>query len=192
MKIEIGSQKPRDGWMILDHKEDGSPFDIMFDRLDQLGIKDGSVEYFYMSHVIEHIPVPFLVDILKHLRDKLQPNGKLRLVCPDLEATARAYVNKNENYFNSTCVAVKPPYKSLGLGGHLLNTIVSHGSDMYLYDRTCKKQIIGMGHIAAYDYEMLSKMLMSAGFFTIENSGFDSSIDTHKQVGQLFVNAFKG
>jgi predicted SAM-dependent methyltransferase len=51
--------------------------------LASAGFADGSVDRVYMGHVIEHIPLPYVVDALKEVRRVLAPEGRVMIVGPD-------------------------------------------------------------------------------------------------------------
>jgi predicted SAM-dependent methyltransferase len=53
----------------------------------------GSVDLIYADNVIEHFSLPLARDVLRHARAALRPGGVIRLVTPDVERTARAYLD---------------------------------------------------------------------------------------------------
>lgn len=56
-------------------------------------VKENTVDMFYVSHVIEHLPRETLCTSLKILYNFLRPNGILRIVVPDLEKLATDYLS---------------------------------------------------------------------------------------------------
>ncbi len=49
--------------------------------------------------MFEHIPHTQLPLILSEINRVLRPDGVLRILTPDLERVARAYVEKDEDFF---------------------------------------------------------------------------------------------
>jgi len=187
IKVEIGGgNRKLDGWVNLDHHLNN--FDIMF---DEIPIEDNSVRVFYMSHVIEHIPMCKARECMAKIRKKLKKGGRLRIVCPDLKQMVEAYIRNDPDYFIKAPPTIDKSHAELGIGGMLLNSIISFGSDTYLFDSKEKRNITGIAHICAYDFDMLQKLLSKVGFEKIEKSQYDKNIDPKNNVGQLFVNAFK-
>ena len=66
MKIEIGGMRSIPGWLSLDNRE--MDFNII---TDELPVDDESVDYLYMSHVIEHIPIVCAESVFKKIFSKL-------------------------------------------------------------------------------------------------------------------------
>ncbi len=52
-----------------------------------------SIDRIYGDNVIEHFPLPTVRDVLRHCHRALRPGGAIRLATPDLERTARAYLD---------------------------------------------------------------------------------------------------
>lgn len=61
-----------------------------------LPFPDGSLETVYSSHVVEHLPRGRVSFFLAECRRVLRPGGIIRLVVPDLEASAREYLRQLE------------------------------------------------------------------------------------------------
>jgi predicted SAM-dependent methyltransferase len=52
-----------------------------------------SIDRIYGDNVIEHFSLPTVRDVLRHCYQALRPGGAIRLATPDLERTARAYLD---------------------------------------------------------------------------------------------------
>lgn len=82
-------------WINMDANP-GGPGVIRRDLTSPLPFENGSIDVIYHSHVLEHLPrglaLPFLRDCFRVLR----PGGIMRVVAPDLESIARAYVKSLE------------------------------------------------------------------------------------------------
>ena len=63
-----------------------------------------SVDMFYCSHTIEHIPVKNIKQVLSRLYDSLKVGGVLRVIVPDAKRILEAYDNNDFDFFK--------PYKS--------------------------------------------------------------------------------
>lgn len=187
IRVEIGANRVRPGWVDIDHKT-GTCKDIM---LDPLPFEDNTVDVFYMSHVIEHIPIRKVPELFKQFHSKLVPGGTLRIVCPDLRRLAQAYVSGDLPFFENFVARTDALHNSLGIGGRFVNNIVSYGSDTQLYSRSGEVKLAGIAHIAGYDAEMMTTLLKGAGFPRVLISTYNAQIDPHPHDGQLFVEAYK-
>jgi predicted SAM-dependent methyltransferase len=56
-------------------------------------VPPGSVDRIYGDNVIEHFSLEVARDVLRHCHDALRPGGAIRLATPDVERTARAYLD---------------------------------------------------------------------------------------------------
>lgn len=197
MKIEIGGQRKIPNWVEFNNRPDeqGPNFNII---TDELPVEDGSVEEFYMSHVIEHIPIPCVESVITKMYNKLKEGGKLRILCPDLEFILTAYLNKDHSVFNNNDYhlgTVPEYYTKLGIGGKVIcqfiTGTVGDVNDSYLFTaRENGEYLCTYSHIGGWDYEMLSNLLKIVGFSKIDRTGIEE-MDPHKTKGQLCVNAFK-
>ena len=175
----------------MDHKVKGkNHYDMI---IDELPYDDNSIDEIYMSHVIEHCPMYLIIKVLRRLYKKLKEDGKIRIVTPDLKLWVEAYLRGDpkeferfKKYFSFNSL------EKYGVGAAFTAVFVSVGTDMYLFDRDKKKELVGLAHCAAYDFESLSAILKDVGFTNIEKSKHDNKIDTNFVVNSLYVNAKKG
>jgi len=121
--------------------------------------------------MLEHIP-HFKIDaVISEFNRVMKPGGIVRLLCPDLEVIARAYIEKNGASFDELLAEDKTIRTDLGFGGMFVNFIVSGGSDMLVLSRN-GECIGGYAHIYAYDFDMLRILLRRHGFGDIRRCGF--------------------
>ncbi len=190
MNIEIGGKRTLEGWRDMSNR--GGGFNIITDEFD---MPDDSVDNFYMSHVIEHIPVACAPKVCTKMLRKLKKGGKLRLLTPDLKQIAQAYVNNDIDKFSNDSYqwsSISPIYNRLGIGGCFLSQILSTGNDTALYDYDGKRQLTTFAHVACYDYDMLHGLLTTVGYSKIERTGTCPIMDLHHdKKGQLCLNAYK-
>jgi SAM-dependent methyltransferase len=167
LNVGAGPSWRRAGWATSDHKKGffkgGSAWSLDF--------PDGQFDLLFSSHMLEHIPHFKIDSVLHEFNRVLKPGAEIRLLCPDLEVIARAYVEKDE-VLRAALLAEDPAIRTdIGFGGSLVNFVVSGGSDMLMFSRSgdC---IGGYGHIYAYDFEMLKTLLERHGFGNIRKCGF--------------------
>ena len=55
-------------------------------------VPPGSVDRIFGDNVIEHFPLDVACTVLRHCHNALRPGGAIRLATPDVERTARAYL----------------------------------------------------------------------------------------------------
>jgi len=208
MKIEIGGQREMDGWTNLDLKEG---FNVI---LDQLPVEDNSVEYLYMSHVIEHMPMRISIRVLSNLYKKLKPGGKIRILCPDFDQLmyrlfdpSMATIEKETRYepwLNGDewkVGTIPPPYVLFGplsianamfLTAH--EPIDTEGnmieSDLYL-SLADGRIVAGVSHAACWNATLLEQVLYACGYRNIQLTGFEDIDCEQERKGQLCMNAYK-
>ncbi len=78
-------------WINIDFHGDGSDV-LLWDLRRGLPLPDGSCDVVYSSHVIEHFDRDGARRFLAECRRVLKPRGIVRVVAPDLEGIARAYL----------------------------------------------------------------------------------------------------
>jgi predicted SAM-dependent methyltransferase len=129
-------------------------------------VPPGSIDRIYGDNVIEHFPLNVSRAVLRYCRDALSVGGRLRLVTPDVERTARAYLENPE-----LTAAHLERHRRYGF-------LAEHPVDMlritYAYH----------GHHLGYcfDWAALSAELAAAGFADIRRY----------EVGQTDDPAFRG
>ena len=168
LNLGSGPDWRRPGWETTDHKANRSSTAWRIESADE------TFDLVFSSHMIEHIPHFKIDEVLSECNRVLRPGGGLRLVCPDLEAFARAYVAGDQSLFDRFVREDPTIRRDLGLGGMLMNFIVSPGADNLLFSRN-GECIGGYAHIYSYDYDMLRRLLERHGFSDIQRRGFCES-----------------
>lgn len=168
IKLNLGASPiwKNEDWYILDHKLKKTKDKKIAGDAENISLKNSSCSVVFASHVFEHIPHIRLPIILAEINRILKKGGILRILTPDLEKICNAYVKKDFKFFKKARAEDENIRKDLGLGGALMNFIVSPGQDTVLFDRSLNKFISGMAHLYCYDYYMLSKILQDCGFKT--------------------------
>ena len=91
-------------------------------------------------------------------------------------------MNKNKSFFKKAVKEDHTIRQDLGLGGMLMNFIVSPGQDTVLLDRNLNNFISGYAHLYAYDFQMMNILLKKSGFKSIKKKKFlESQISDFKQ-----------
>lgn len=168
LNLGSGPDWRRPGWETTDHKANRSSTAWRIESADE------TFDLVFSSHMIEHIPHFKIDEVLSECNRVLRPGGGLRLVCPDLEAFARAYVAGDQSLFDRFVREDPTIRRDLGLGGMLMNFIVSPGADNLLFSRN-GECIGGYAHIYSYDFDMLCRLLERHGFSDIQRRGFCES-----------------
>ncbi|HKQ45303.1 MAG TPA: class I SAM-dependent methyltransferase [Rhizomicrobium sp.] len=161
----------RSGWETTDHKKH------WWQRGDtawRLNFPAESFDLVFSSHMLEHIP-HFKIDaVLKECNRVLKTGGMIRLVCPNLETFARAYVARDAETFAKVCDEDPTIRQDLGFGGQLMNFLISPGADSMMFSRN-GECIGGYAHVYSYDFEMLKILLERHGFGDVVRSDFGGS-----------------
>ena len=114
---------------------------IQFDITDPIPLQNNTVDIFCAEDVMEHIEYKFQTNIFNEIHRILKPNGILRLLTPDLELFAKAYVNNDKKFFEMVKEEDESLRTDLGYGGMFMNSVVSPGQDTVLFDRSLNKFI---------------------------------------------------
>lgn len=121
-------------------------YSVSWGRAKGIVFPDASLDGFYASHVLEHLPRQDCLRLLANVRRWLKPSGVLRVVLPDLLAMARAYVERGlgaDEFVARTHLAIQGA----------LAIRPSH-------------------HRWMYDVESFSRLLEDAGYTKIREYGF--------------------
>jgi predicted O-linked N-acetylglucosamine transferase (SPINDLY family)/predicted SAM-dependent methyltransferase len=141
----------------------------------RLGIPaaDNSLDAAYHSHMLEHLSYKDGLAFLKEIHRVLKHGGLHRIVLPDLEAFAKAYVTDDDLLLRK--------YK---------DHVLADEADIY---QTKASIFMGMlhnhGHLCGWDWETLKWALERAGFKRVERKLFQESdlpdIKTIEEYGPL-------
>jgi predicted SAM-dependent methyltransferase len=169
LRINIGSGSMRlpSPWINVDF---AAGADLTMNILWGLPFADGSADYIYGAHVLEHID--YKAGARKLLADfsrVLSSRGKVRLVVPNIEGFMTAYVNANAAFFEERCKY--NPFLSAFLSSRLEHVLDYAGAGT----RTRPGEFFE--HKFGYDFELLESMLKEAGFTRITRSGWMESDD---------------
>jgi len=166
IKLNLGASPiwSKSGWHTLDHKLTKSTDHAIAGDAANIKLPNDSCDIVFCSHVFEHIPHTRLPIIISEINRVLRPGGILRILTPDLALVAKAYVEKDEEFFLKAREEDESLRTDLGYGGMLMNFIVSPGQDTALLDRNLENFIAGYAHLYSYDYYMLSIILDKLGF----------------------------
>ncbi len=121
--------------------------DLTFDITRRLPIASHRLAGVYSEHVIEHLPYSSVPYVLGECRRVLRPGGTLRLLVPDAELYLDTYcrIRRGEE--------ILFPY----------HQSEPDATPMMHVNRVFKSY----GHLYAYDFETLGRMLANAGFIEI-------------------------
>lgn len=175
LKLNVGASRiwHEPDWFILDHKmPENLDVGIISGTAQQINLDTNSCDIVFASHVFEHIPHLHLPRVLSEIGRVLKPKGTLRFLTPNLERITRAYVEKDFNFFELAKEEDPSIRTDLGIGGMLMNFIVSPGQDTVLVDRQIESFIAGYAHLYNYDFEMMNILLDAAGFINIVHQKF--------------------
>jgi len=178
-KLNLGASPiwQGEGWHVLDHKLTKNEGHLIAGDAVDINLPDESCDVVFCSHVFEHIPHTRLPRVLAEINRVLVTGGVLRVLTPDLERVARAYVEGDKEFFRLAKEEDTNIRTDIGLGGTFMNFIVSPGQDTVLLDRGLNNFIAGYAHLYCYDYEMLSTIMRKIGFKTRRASFNDSKLE---------------
>jgi len=177
MKINLGAGPNwhKDNWYILDHKVKKKQGLKIGGDLNKIKLKPNSCDLVFISHTLEHIPNIQIQNVLTEINRIMKKNSTIRILVPNLEVLAKAYVKKDKKFFKIAKDEDHSIRTDLGLGGMFLNFIVSPGQDTALLNRNLTNFIAGYAHLYAYDFNMMKKLLEITGFYQVKKMKFCKS-----------------
>ena len=178
VKLNVGASPiwHKDGWFTLDHKAREESSTSITGDASSIPLPTNSCETVFCSHMFEHIPHVRLESILLEFNRILATRGVVRILVPDMERLARAYVEKDAVFFKKAKDEDESLRTDLGYGGMFVNFIVSPGQDTALLNRGLDQFIAGYAHVYGYDFEMLRILLERTGFGEVRKKEFCESI----------------
>jgi hypothetical protein len=193
LKLNLGSGRTRiEGWLNVDVP----PADLGMHLNWGLPFAEGVAKCVYISHVLEHFYKREALALLRDVYRVLAHGATARLVVPDIEKCMRAYVQRDEGYFETRRRLWSVSQESAATSLELVLKNAGAGVKPEGF----------WGHKQGYDFETLSDILRQAGFTSVERSEYMGSkheglrVDTASRVAahehakikfSLFVEATK-
>lgn len=163
MNVDIGGQKNRRDfkgeWVILD-VQDGADIKHDLNSNKPIPIKDNSVDNIFCSHTLEHIEPRNIIIVLKDFYRVLKPNGKCRIIVPDVLYGIKLYLNNPKELSNN---------KYCMKDEHLPNTCMARLSAWFYTEN----KGLRTGHRIGFDEELLRKVIETANFKTIKKMSYN-------------------
>jgi SAM-dependent methyltransferase len=163
LKLHIGAgNTPLESWINID----AYFADLTIDVRWELPFPDQSVDYVFMSHILEHVYYPDeAAQVLKDINRVLTSKGVVRVVVPDIEKCINAYVQNDKQFFEKRKEKWSWwPDVRTNLEGFLAYAGAGPSPASFLHS-----------HKFGYDFETLSQLLTDVGFHEVEKSEYMSS-----------------
>lgn len=157
----------KDGWVNIDNNSDNniSKLDLNWDLRNPLPYADGSVDYIFNEHFMEHLTVEEAIRANKDFLRVLKKGGVLRIAMPNLEDVVELY---NDKQWKN-----RPVIKTFGLD------FVQTPAELI------NMSFRWWGHMWLYDWEELKRRLQEADATTIKRAKHGKS--THKPLNGLEI-----
>ncbi len=126
--------------------------DLVIDLRRPLPMGPGSTRFIFSEHMIEHLRYSEALAFLEECHRILEVGGAIRIVAPDLHGMTRAYIDRDEEWFQQAFPYLEDPVDALNLIFHQ-----------------------GGAHHYIYDSDALVKLLKKAGFEKAQPSAFGAS-----------------
>jgi len=171
IKLNVGGGKghPKvEGWTVVDIR---SHADVVMDiSREPLPYNDKSVDVIFCSHTLEHI-IPQRLDFVlgEFFRVLKKTNSLLRVSVPDIEVAIKAYLEKDDLFFDHS--EVSPITPNAPLGGKLAAWFYSTRVDQLTGEESKMR-----GHVHCFDYEYMTYRLGRVGFQRIWRSAPHCSV----------------
>ncbi len=158
-RVELGAGvTPRQGWISTDAWR-AAPYNL--DATQPWPFPPGSVSHVFGDNMIEHVSLDGARALFRHAIEAMRSGGRIRLVTPDAERCAAAYLEGGE-----LARAQLDAHRGAGMR-------VEHRVDIL------RAVFVEYGHADGYawDYESLSAELDAGGFVSIERCELEHSKD---------------
>ena len=127
-----------------------------------LPISPGSCRGVYSSHVLEHLALDDFRIALRNTYEILRPSGTFRLVVPDLEYSARTYIESRSKTAASEFIR---------------DTNLGHESRARGIKGLARTWLGNSQHLWMWDYKSMQTELENAGFVEVRRATFGDSSD---------------
>jgi predicted SAM-dependent methyltransferase len=161
-------------------RDTGYGADLRYPLLIDAGVFDG----IFTEHTLEHLSYEEVAQILSECLRILKPNGRIRIIVPDLSLFAENYARKNDTWFREwERIVLEPRGRKMISNMEALSFVTQE-----------------YGHRSAWDIETMEKFLSRVGFTDIRRcaprEGDDVSLlrdkeDRDRTMVSLYVEARK-
>lgn len=139
------------------------------DIVEGLHLRTGSCELIFVSHVLEHLSLGDLERALANIHKYLGPKARLRILMPDLELYARAYLVDRDGPDPERAGMAAPEFmKGSGIG--------AAGSRRGIV-RRLREALSNSRHQWLWDVPSMTARLGTSGFADIQRRGFGETAD---------------
>jgi SAM-dependent methyltransferase len=149
------------GWLNADRLE-AEGIDFPCDIRAGLPVESDSFDYIVGMHMLQDVPYPDVLPVLRELRRVLKPYGILRLGLPDLDKAMEAYLRGDHAYFYVRDDDAE------NIGSKLVTQLVWYGSV-----RT------------PFTYDFIEEWLRKAGFRDVNRCAFEQTYSVYPAIVQL-------
>lgn len=129
------------------------------DIIRGLPVPDESCDGVYCSHVLEHLALADCRKALRNTRRILKHDGTFRLVLPDLEQLATAYLNRGDSHWFMVTAHMGEAERPRGIAG------------------LAKLWLGNARHLWMWDFASMRRELEAAGFRDVRRARFGDSSD---------------
>jgi predicted SAM-dependent methyltransferase len=151
--LNVGSSSAHvEGWVSLDLDPD--ELGLPMDATKPWPFDDASARAVRTEHMIEHLSYEETRYCIQEIFRVLEPEGVCRICTPDLEATVRAFLERDPD---------------------VLDLHRSHGYVAPTWAHFVNNYMRMWGHRFLYDFDALSRLLLEAGFRDVERAAFNDS-----------------
>src|ERR1700730_1293367 len=159
---------------------------ISYNVSNGLPFDDNTIGGINLSHMLEHFTRSDGLRLLVDCRRVLEPNGVLRISCPDLKRYATAYSTRDRAFFERADIRWADRYRGLEtLGDRFIGKA---------YDND-----LNYGHKWFYDAESAIQLVREAGFVCVEERMLHQSTlpnieavePTYRAAESFYVEAYK-
>jgi predicted SAM-dependent methyltransferase len=136
---------------------------LCLDATKTFPFPDGTFDYIYSAHMIEHVPYPAGLAMLRECHRVLKKNGKIRISTPDLQFLIDLHTDRKSDLQNE--------YVKWATDSFIKSA--THYDDVFVINNYVRN----WGHTFIYDEGTMSRSLQSAGFTSVAVCDLNQSQD---------------
>ena len=136
-KLQLGAgENVRHGWLNTDLHDYGRPHELVYlDVRKRFPLPDGSFDFVYSEHMIEHLTYDEGRHCLRECLRVLRPSGAIRIATPSLARLAALYRGGDEaERYIRWAVETLEPEVDAPLAGGIVNNFFHSWGHRFIYD----------------------------------------------------------
>lgn len=133
------------GWLNTEFEERPPAGGIYLDATKRFPFRDGSFDLVFSEHMVEHVPVPAALAMLRECHRVLKPGGRIRISTPRLEFLAELLLDPTDDHrrYAAFHYEVLSQDDSVRSPAGIVNDYHRLWGHQFVYDEPSFRQLLG-------------------------------------------------